>query len=89
MSEPDRELFLRRFPEELRATAEQIPSPLSSHPSKLLLPRRAGQVWLVKSRAVGDSLRSNQVSDEMATWPARSEIMATAASSQRVRVRYS
>ena len=49
--------FLRSF----APLRSRFPSPLSSHPSKLLSPRRPAQVWLVKSRAVGDSLRSNQV----------------------------
>ena len=61
VSEPDRELFLRRFPEELRATAEQIPFAAIKPPFEAALTTPAGQIWLVKSRAVGDSLRSNQV----------------------------
>jgi len=59
--EPDRELFLRRFPQELRATAEQIPFAAIKPPFEAAFTTPAGQVWLVKSRAVGDSLRSNQV----------------------------
>jgi len=61
VSEPDRELFLRRFPQELRATAEQIPFAAIKPPFEAAFSTPAGQVWLVKSRAVGDSLRSNQV----------------------------
>jgi hypothetical protein len=61
VSEPDRELFLRRFPQELRATAEQIPFAAIKPPFEAAFTTPAGQVWLVKSRAVGDSLRSNQV----------------------------
>ncbi len=61
VTEPDRELFLRRFPQELRASAEQIPFAAIKPPFEAAFTTPAGQVWLVKSRAVGDSLRSNQV----------------------------
>jgi hypothetical protein len=61
VTEPDREIFLQRFPQELRATAEQIPFVPIKPPFEGAFTAPSGEVWLVKSRAVGDSLRSNQV----------------------------
>jgi len=61
VTEPDREIFLRRFPQELRATAEQIPFVPIKPPFEAAFAAPSGEIWLVKSRAVGDTLRSNQV----------------------------
>ena len=61
VTEPDREIFLQRFPPELRATAEQTPFVPIKPPFEGAFAAPSGEVWLVKSRAVGDSLRSNQV----------------------------
>jgi hypothetical protein len=53
----DRELFLRRFPPELRSTAEQLPFAPVKPPFEAALTSPAGEVWLEKSRAPVDSSR--------------------------------
>jgi hypothetical protein len=53
----DRELFLRKFPPELRATAEQLPFAAVKPPFESGLTSPAGTVWLEKSRAPADSAR--------------------------------
>jgi hypothetical protein len=53
----DRELFLRRFPPELRATAEQLPFAPVKPPFEAGLTSPTGEVWLEKSRAPADSSR--------------------------------
>ena len=53
----DRELFYRRFPPELRATAEQLPFAAVKPPFEAGLTSPAGTVWLEKSRAPADSSR--------------------------------
>lgn len=61
VTEVDREVFLRQFPEELRATAEQLPFALVKPPFEAAHTAPDGTVWLEKSRAIGDSVRSYQV----------------------------
>ncbi|MGH7703897.1 MAG: hypothetical protein ACREMO_12450 [Gemmatimonadales bacterium] len=61
VTEADREVFLRQFPEELRATAEQLPFALVKPPFEAAHTAPDGNVWLEKSRAIGDSVRSYQV----------------------------
>ena len=53
----DRELFYRKFPPELRATAEQLPFAAVKPPFEAGFTSPAGTVWLEKSRAPADSLR--------------------------------
>jgi hypothetical protein len=57
----DRELFLRRFPPELRRTAEQLPFAAIKPPFEAGLTAPKGEVWLEKSRAPADSSRRYQV----------------------------
>lgn len=53
----DRELFLRKFPPELRATAQELPFAALKPPFEAGLTGSAGEVWLEKSRAPADSSR--------------------------------
>jgi hypothetical protein len=53
----DRELFYRKFPPELRATAERLPFAVVKPPFEAALSSPAGTVWLEKSRAPVDSAR--------------------------------
>jgi hypothetical protein len=53
----DRELFLRRFPPELRGTAEQLPFAPVKPPFEAGVTSPTGEVWLEKSRAPADSSR--------------------------------
>jgi hypothetical protein len=59
----DRELFVRKFPEELRGTAEQLPfAPIkAAFTSAFADPR--GRIWLEGSRAVSDSVQRYNVVD--------------------------
>jgi hypothetical protein len=59
----DRELFLRRFPPELRSTAEQLPFAPVKPPFEAGFTSPAGEVWLEKSRAPADSARRYHVVD--------------------------
>jgi hypothetical protein len=59
----DRELFLRRFPPELRGTAEQLPFAPVKPPFEAGLTGPTGEVWLEKSRAPADSSRRYHVVD--------------------------
>jgi hypothetical protein len=53
----DRELFYRRFPPELRTTAERLPFAAVKPPFEAGFTSPAGTVWLEKSRAPADSSR--------------------------------
>ena len=53
----DRELFVRKFPPELRRTAEQLPFAAVKPPFETAFSSPAGTVWLEKSRAPADSSR--------------------------------
>jgi hypothetical protein len=59
----DRELFYRKFPPELRATAEQLPMAPVKPPFEAALSDPGGLVWLEKSRAPADSSRRYHVVD--------------------------
>jgi hypothetical protein len=59
----DRELFLRRFPPELRSTAEQLPFAPIKPPFEVGFGAPSGEVWLEKSRAPADSARRYHVVD--------------------------
>lgn len=59
----DRELFLRRFPAELRSTAEQLPFAPVKPPFEAGLTSPANEIWLEKSRAPVDSSRRYHVVD--------------------------
>ena len=59
----DRELFLRRFPPELRGTAEQLPFAPVKPPFEAGLTGPTGEIWLEKSRAPADSSRRYHVVD--------------------------
>jgi hypothetical protein len=51
----DRELFYRKFPPELRSTAEQLPFAAVKPPFEFGVTAPSGEVWLEKSRAPTDS----------------------------------
>jgi len=57
----DRELFLRKFPPELRATAQELPFAALKPPFEAGLTRSPDQVWLEKSRAPADTSRRYHV----------------------------
>ena len=57
----DRELFLRKFPAELRRTAQDLPFAALKPPFEAGVSEPAGQVWLEKSRAPADSSRRYHV----------------------------
>jgi hypothetical protein len=57
----DRELFLRKFPPELRRTAQELPFAALKPPFEAGLTSPAGDVWLEKSRAPADSARRYHV----------------------------
>jgi hypothetical protein len=59
----DRELFLRKFPPELRSTAQQLPFAPLKPPFEAGITSAAGDVWLEKSRAPADSTRRYHVVD--------------------------
>ena len=86
----DRELFLRRFPPELRSTAEQLPFAPVKPPFEAGLSGRGDEVWLEKSRAPIDSSRRYHVVDrqgrlrEEIRVPGRGRIVAVAPSAALV-----
>jgi hypothetical protein len=59
----DRELFLRKFPPELRTTAQQLPFAAVKPPFEAGIGGDSGQIWLEKSRAPADSSRRYHVVD--------------------------
>jgi hypothetical protein len=59
----DRELFYRKFPPELRATAERLPVAPVKPPFEAAFTDQGGLVWLEKSRAPADSSRRYHVVD--------------------------
>jgi len=59
----DRELFLRKFPPELRRTAQELPFAAVKPPFEAGLTAPSGEVWLEKSRAPADSSRRYHVVD--------------------------
>lgn len=63
VTENDRELFLRKFDAALRPTVSQIPFVAIKPPFDNAFGAPDGLVWLVKNRAIGDSLRNYQLID--------------------------
>jgi hypothetical protein len=59
----DRELFLRKFPPELRRTAQDLPFAALKPPFESAVTSPAGEVWLEKSRAPADSARRYHIVD--------------------------
>jgi hypothetical protein len=59
----DRELFLQKFPPELKGTAQQLPFAPIKPPFEAAFTSTNGQVWLEKSRAPADSARVYHVVD--------------------------
>jgi hypothetical protein len=82
VTQNDRDLFLNRFDAGLRPTVSEIPFAAIKPPFEAVLPAPTGRLWLVKSRAVGDSLRNYQVIDAggglvgEATHPGHGRILA-------------
>ena len=60
----DRELFLQKFPPELKGTAQQLPFAPIKPPFEAAFTSTGGQVWLEKSRAPADSSRVYHVVDQ-------------------------
>jgi hypothetical protein len=63
VTQNDRDIFLLRFETGLRASVSQIPFAAIKPPFEAALGSPEGQVWLVRSRAVGDTLREYHVVD--------------------------
>lgn len=63
VTDNDRDLFLNKFEPALRATVAQTPFAVVKPPFEDGFTDPSGRVWLVKSRAIGDSLRHYQVID--------------------------
>ncbi len=61
LTDNDREIFLSKFDAGLRPTVSQIPFAAIKPPFENALTAPDGLVWLVKNRAIGDSLRSYQI----------------------------
>ncbi len=61
VTDNDREIFLSKFDPGLRPTVSQIPFAAIKPPFENALSAPDGALWLVKSRAIGDTLRSYQV----------------------------
>lgn len=67
VTENDRELFLSRFDAGLRPSVASVPFAAIKPPFEGAVPDAAGMLWLVKSRAVGDTVRTYQVVDQRGT----------------------
>jgi len=63
VTESDREIFLSHFDAALRPTVAETPFAAIKPPFDAAMADSAGQVWLVTSRAVGDTLRDYQIVD--------------------------
>jgi hypothetical protein len=63
VTENDRQLFLRKFDATLRPTVSQIPFVAIKPPFENAFTGPDGLVWLVKNRAIGDTLRRYQLID--------------------------
>jgi hypothetical protein len=61
VSRVDREHWLLQFPEELRSTAERLPYTPIKPPFENGLTTPGGEIWLEKSRAATDSVRTYHV----------------------------
>jgi hypothetical protein len=60
VTENDRQLFLRKFEPALRPTVSQIPFVVIKPPFENAFAAPDGTIWLVKNRAIGDTLRTYQ-----------------------------
>jgi hypothetical protein len=86
----DRELFFRKFPPELRRTAQDLPFAAIKPPFEAGITAASGDVWLEKSRAPADSSRRYQVVDRQGRLlrevrvPGHGRIMAVGANSALV-----
>jgi hypothetical protein len=82
VTENDRQLFLRKFDAALRPTVSQIPFVAIKPPFDNAFAAPDGLVWLVKNRAIGDTLRNYQLIDRSgrlvrtATHPGLGRILA-------------
>jgi hypothetical protein len=63
VTQNDRDIFLLRFETGLRPSVSQIPFAAIKPPFEAALSSPEGQVWLVRSRAIGDTLREYHVVD--------------------------
>lgn len=61
VTENDRQIFLRKFESALRPTVQQIPFAAIKPPFDNALTAPDGLVWLVKNRAIGDTVRTYQL----------------------------
>jgi hypothetical protein len=61
VTQADRDIFLRQFDPGLRPAVEAIPFAAIKPPFEAALTGPDGTVWLVKSRAVGDTIRQYQI----------------------------
>ena len=83
----DRELFLRKFPPELRRTAQELPFAAIKPPFEAGITSELGDVWLEKSRAPADSSRRYHVVNRQGRLvreirvPGHGRILATGANS--------
>jgi hypothetical protein len=64
----DRELFLSKFPPELRRTAQDLPFAAIKPPFEAGITGARGDVWLEKSRAPADSSRRYHVVNRQGRW---------------------
>ena len=64
ITERDREVFLNHFEASLRSTVSQIPFAAIKPPFEAAVTDLEGRVWLVKIRAIGDTIRDYQVIDQ-------------------------
>jgi hypothetical protein len=82
ITDSDRDIFLSRFERPLRATVSQTPFAAIKPPFDEALTSAEARVWLVKNRAIGDTLRSYQIVDRSgrlvaeATHPGLGRILA-------------
>jgi hypothetical protein len=67
VTENDRDLFLARFDAGLQPSVSQVPFAAIKPPFENAVTDPSGLLWLVKSRAVGDSVRYYQVVDQGGT----------------------
>ncbi len=63
VTDGDRDIFLNRFETGLRGTVSQTPFAAIKPPFDGALSSADGRVWLIKNRAIGDTLRSYQIVD--------------------------
>ena len=64
ITQNDRDLFLNQFDAELRPTVEAIPFAAIKAPFEQVVIATDGMAWMMKSRSVGDTIRSYQLIDQ-------------------------